>query len=69
VPNLTQITSQPWLKSSQTGQIITYDDPISISLKSQFARQANLRGTNFWEITGDSSSWSLLDAARSGLGI
>ncbi|KAJ9125153.1 hypothetical protein QFC22_000107 [Naganishia vaughanmartiniae] len=60
---------QPWLKSSETGQIITYDDPISISLKAQFARQAGLRGTNFWEITGDTSDWSLLDAARSGLGL
>ncbi|GHJ85728.1 hypothetical protein NliqN6_2130 [Naganishia liquefaciens] len=62
-------SSTPWLKSSQSGQIITYDDPISISLKAQFARQSNLRGTNFWEITGDTTDWSLLDAARSGLGI
>ncbi|KAJ9108777.1 hypothetical protein QFC21_000097 [Naganishia friedmannii] len=62
-------SSTPWLKSSETGQIITYDDPISISLKAQFARQAGLRGTNFWEITGDTSDWSLLDAARSGLGL
>lgn len=71
--NMVVITSetypQPWLKSSESGQIITYDDPISISLKAQFARQAGLRGTNFWEITGDTSDWSLLDAARSGLGL
>jgi chitinase len=64
-------SSTPWLKSWATGQVVTYDDPQSISLKAQFARQAGLRGTSVWEITGDMgpSDWSILSAARSGLGI
>jgi chitinase len=64
-------SSTPWLKSWASGQIITYDDPDSISMKAQFAKQAGLRGTAVWEITGDmgGSNWSLLSAARSGLGI
>ena len=66
-----ECSSTPWLKSPYSGQLITYDDPQSISMKAQYARQAGLRGTSVWEITGDmgGSNWSLLTAARSGLGI
>lgn len=62
-------SSTPWLKSTASGQVVTYDDPQSISLKAQFARQSGLRGTNMWELTGDMSAWSLMSAARSGLGL
>lgn len=64
-------SSTPWLKSWESGQIISYDDPDSISLKAQFSRQAGLRGASVWEITGDMgpADWSILSAARSGLEI
>ncbi|WWD19694.1 hypothetical protein CI109_104158 [Kwoniella shandongensis] len=64
-------SSTPWLKSSKSGQIVTYDDPASMSLKGQFAAQAGLRGCNVFSIDGDwtGSSWPLTDAVRSGLGI
>lgn len=64
-------SSTPWLRSSQSGQIVTYDDPQSMSLKGQFAAQAGLRGCNVFSIDGDwtGSSWPLTDAVRSGLGL
>ncbi|WVQ84655.1 hypothetical protein IAT38_006810 [Cryptococcus sp. DSM 104549] len=65
-------SSTPWLKSTSSGQIITYDDPESMNLKGQFAAQSGLRGCNVFSIDGDytdSSSWPLTDAVRSGLGL
>lgn len=61
-------SSTPWLKSTSSGQIITYDDPQSLSLKAQFARQSGIKGVNAWEISGD-YNWALTNALRSGLGI
>lgn len=64
-------SSTPWLKSSESGQIVTYDDPQSMNLKAQFAAQAGLRGCNVFSVDGDwtGSSWPLTDAVRSGLGL
>ncbi|WVR07629.1 hypothetical protein IAU60_004671 [Kwoniella sp. DSM 27419] len=64
-------SSTPWLKSEQSGQIITYDDPQSMNLKGQFAAQVGLKGCNIFSIDGDwtGSSWPLTDAVRSGLGL
>ncbi|OWZ52219.1 chitinase [Cryptococcus neoformans] len=64
-------SSTPWLKSSESGQIVTYDDPESMNLKAQFAAQAGLRGCNVFSVDGDwtGSSWPLTDAVRSGLGL
>ncbi|CAD6567240.1 MAG: hypothetical protein TREMPRED_003427 [Tremellales sp. Tagirdzhanova-0007] len=57
-------SSTPWLRSSHSGQIVTYDDPQSMSLKGQFAAQAGLRGCNVFSIDGDwtGSAWPLTDA-------
>ena len=62
---------QPWIRSAYTGQVVTYDDPYSLSLKAQFARQSGLRGCNMFSMDGDwtGSSWPLVDALRSGMGI
>lgn len=62
-------SSTPWLKSIGSGQIVTYDDPQSLSLKAQFAKQAGLRGCNMWDAGGDTKDWDLQKAIRSGLGI
>ncbi|WVF72941.1 hypothetical protein IAT40_007759 [Kwoniella sp. CBS 6097] len=64
-------SSTPWLKSEQSGQIITYDDPQSMNLKGQFAAQVGLRGCNIFSLDGDwtGSSWPLTDSVRSGLGL
>jgi chitinase len=62
---------QPWIRSSYTGQVVTYDDPDSLSMKAQFARQSGLRGCNMFSMDGDwtGSNWPLVDALRSGMGI
>lgn len=70
--NWDECSSTPWLKSTSSGQIITYDDPQSISLKGQFAKQAGLKGCSVWSLDGDylgPGSWPLSKAARSGMGI
>ena len=60
---------QPFLRSSSSGQVITYDDPDSLSLKAQFALEAGLHGVNVWDMHGDTSNWVLMDALRGGLGL
>ncbi|KAL7421165.1 hypothetical protein Q5752_004050 [Cryptotrichosporon argae] len=64
-------SSTPWLRSSYSGQIVTYDDPESMSLKGQYAKQAGLRGCNVFELSGDwtGTGFPLTDAVRSGLGL
>ncbi|WRT70162.1 uncharacterized protein IL334_007156 [Kwoniella shivajii] len=64
-------SSTPWIKSSSSGQIITYDDTQSMNLKGQFAAHVGLRGCNVFSIDGDwtGSSYPLTDAVRSGLGL
>ncbi|WWC64508.1 uncharacterized protein I303_107118 [Kwoniella dejecticola CBS 10117] len=64
-------SSTPWIKSTYSDQIITYDDTQSMNLKGQFAAQVGLRGCNMFSIDGDwtGSSWPLTDAVRSGLGL
>lgn len=64
-------SSTPWLKSDATGQIVTYDDPQSMSLKGQFAAQAGIRGCNVFSMDGDwTNGWfPLTSAVRSGLGL
>jgi len=62
-------SSTPWLKSTATNQIVTYDDPVSLSIKAQFARQAGLRGVGSWDMSGDTAAWDLAIAIRSGLSI
>lgn len=62
-------SSTPFLRSAASGQVITYDDPDSLSLKAQFALQSGLKGINVWDMHGDTSSWVLMDALRAGLGL
>ncbi|KAL7417620.1 glycoside hydrolase superfamily [Mrakia frigida] len=62
-------SSTPFITSASAEQVITYDDPDSLSLKGQFALQAGLHGVNSWDMHGDTSSWVLTDALRSGLGL
>ncbi|RSH80958.1 uncharacterized protein EHS24_008387 [Apiotrichum porosum] len=64
-------SSTPWLKSTSSGQIVTYDDPESMNLKGQFAKQAGLKGCNVWSMDGDylASAWPNTAAVRSGMGI
>lgn len=59
----------PWIRSGSSGQIVTYDDPQSLSLKGQFAAQVGLRGCNVFSMDGDVASGELVQSVRSGMGI
>lgn len=62
-------SSTPFLQSDSEKQIVTYDDPQSLGLKSGFAKQRGLLGVNFFDVHGDTDSWDLVDSLRQGLGL
>lgn len=49
---------QPFLRNPSSNQVITYDDPDSLSLKGQFVKQSAMAGVNVWEISGDDNGSS-----------
>lgn len=51
----------PYLYNAGTRVFVSYDDPKSMALKAQYARQNHLAGMMFWEYFGDPSG-VLLDA-------
>jgi chitinase len=57
----------PWLFDATQGLLISYDDPQSIILKAEYARQHNLGGVMIWEITGDDDNGSLLATIQAAL--
>ncbi len=53
----------PWLYTDENdGLIISYEDPTSIQLKAQYARDHGLGGVMFWELSDDSEDSALLKA-------
>lgn len=59
----------PFLRSTSSGQIITYDDPESLAMKATFARRVGMLGVNMFDIHGDMDEWDLIDSVRKSLGI
>ncbi|EAU84887.2 chitinase [Coprinopsis cinerea okayama7 len=59
----------PFLRSASAGQIITYDDPESLALKSRFAKEAGMLGVNMFDIHGDTDDYHLADSIRKALGL
>jgi chitinase len=57
----------PWLFDASKGLMISYDDPESIRLKSDYVRQQNLGGVMIWELSEDDETSSLLGAIHAGL--
>ncbi len=59
----------PWLysPSEHDGHFISFDDSISIAIKTQFVQDNALGGVMFWEITGDREE-QLVDVIVKGLG-
>lgn len=62
-------SSTPFLRSDRETQIVTYDDPQSLFLKSAFAKQHGLLGVNLFDVHGDTDKWELVDILRQGLGL
>jgi chitinase len=54
----------PWLYDEKSGLMISYDDPESLKLKAQFARDKKLGGIMIWELSADDAKSSLLNALR-----
>jgi chitinase len=52
----------PYLYSEKDQTFWTYDDPQSLALKAQYARQHGLGGIMFWEISGDDAQGTLVDS-------
>ncbi|KAK0206361.1 hypothetical protein DFS33DRAFT_1272855 [Desarmillaria ectypa] len=59
-----QCSSTPFLRSPDTNQIVSYDDPESIRLKAGFVMENGMRGTSMWEMTGDTKHNDLINAVR-----
>jgi chitinase len=59
----------PFLRSVSAGQVISYDDPKSLKMKAQLAKELKLRGTNMFDICGDTDRWELTNSVRNGLGL
>jgi GH18 family chitinase len=50
----------PYVWNNVTGEFITYDDPVSISYKREYARQQGMQGMMMWEISYDVTSEDLV---------
>ena len=57
----------PWLFDAKAGVMISYDDPESIRVKAQYARDQNFAGVMIWEISQDDDQHALLKALNDGL--
>jgi chitinase len=57
----------PWLFDAKTGVMISYDDPESLRIKAEFARDQHFAGVMIWEISQDDDQFSLLKALNAGL--
>ena len=54
----------PWLYDAETGVMITYDDPQSLTGKAQYVREHGLGGIMIWELsTDDGALLTAIDAA------
>lgn len=57
-------SSTPYLRSSSSHQVITYDNPFSLGMKAAFAKKVGMLGINLFDVHGDTEEWILLDAIR-----
>ncbi|KAJ2059872.1 hypothetical protein GGI17_004145 [Coemansia sp. S146] len=58
------VTQTPWLFNPSTKIFLSYDDPDSIRIKSDYAASRGLGGVMIWSVNMDHNS-ELVDAARS----
>ncbi len=54
----------PYLYNAKDSLFITYDDPQSVALKTTYAKENNLGGIMFWQLTQDTPSGDLLNAIK-----
>lgn len=56
------VAQTPYLFNAGERIFVSYEDPKSIGLRAQLAKDRGLRGVFMWELTGDDAQHSLLDA-------
>ncbi len=57
----------PWLFDAKSGLMVSYDDPQSLRIKSEYVRDHHLGGIMIWELSEDDRQSSLLNAIQAGL--
>lgn len=56
------IAQTPWLFNPKDKIFVSYEDPKSIGIRAQLAKDRGLRGVFMWELTADDEQRSLLEA-------
>ncbi|HEY0659904.1 MAG TPA: glycoside hydrolase family 18 protein [Lysobacter sp.] len=56
------IAQSPWLFHRGERKFVSYEDPKSIAIRAQLAKDRGLLGVFMWELTGDDEQQSLLEA-------
>ncbi|CAA7259874.1 unnamed protein product [Cyclocybe aegerita] len=59
----------PFLRSTASRQVITYDDLESLSMKAAFAKRVGMLGINFFDIHGDTDQWDLITTIRKSMAL
>ncbi|KAF8663412.1 hypothetical protein AX16_000984 [Volvariella volvacea WC 439] len=59
----------PYIYSTSEREVVAYDDPQSLTLKTMLARETGMGGFAFWAASGDTPRGDLVRAARKGYGI
>jgi chitinase len=54
------VSFTPYVWNNSSGQFITYEDPVSISYKREFSRDAGLQGMMVWEVDYDTTNGELI---------
>ena len=57
-----EIAHAPYAFSAENGLFVTYDNPLSVRLKTSYAKYNGLAGIMFWQLGGDKPSGGLLEA-------
>ncbi|MFC2124183.1 glycoside hydrolase family 18 protein [Bacteroidota bacterium] len=56
------VAKAPYLYNAQDSIFFSYDDTVSVKLKTSYAREKGLGGIMFWQLGDDTDDYSLVDA-------
>ena len=59
------VAQAPYLYNAEKGLFATFDDSLSVKIKTEYALQNNLGGIMFWQLSGDNPEDGLLDIIHS----
>ena len=61
------VSKVPYLYDAAKREFISYDDPASMGLKANYIASKGLGGGMFWEVSGDTSDYALLDSLNANM--